>query len=438
MAKDYLSDNGVIFISIDDNEQSNLSKICDEIFGEHNKIGVIIWERAFAPKNDAKFISSSHDYILIYAKNINEFKIGKLPRTEEANLRYKNPDNDPRGPWASDNLTVKTYSKDYDYEIKTPGGKIIKPTDGRCWFTNKTRMNELIADNRVWFGDDGNNTPRFKRFLSEVQSGMVPTSIWKYTDVGHNQEGRQELKKIFSGKGYFDSPKPTRLILKLLEIANLDSDSIVLDFFSGSGTTADALMKYNLDKGKFCNYILVQLPEACDPNSQAYSDGYKTICDLGKKRIKIVGNEIKSKINGDSVDTGFRVFKLDSSNMTDVFYNPDSVKQISIADYGNNVKSDRSPDDLLIQVMLELGIELSSKIETVSIEGNSVFIVDNGYLVAFLSESYSEDNIITFAKRDCKPVYAVIRNGSGMTDEMLSNIEQIFKTYSPGTTVRWL
>ena len=202
LAKDLLSDDGVIFISIDDNEVENLRKICDEIFGESNFIAQVIWERAFAPKNDAKFFSVSHDYVLIYARSIDVFSIGLLPRSAESDARYKNPDNDPHGPWTSDNMTVKSYSANYDYPIRTPNGTIYYPPAGRCWFTSKERMQKLIEKGVVWFGNNGGNMPRIKRYLSDVQQGMTPITIWKYLDVGHNQEARQELKKIFDEKAY--------------------------------------------------------------------------------------------------------------------------------------------------------------------------------------------------------------------------------------------
>ena len=277
LARNLLQNNGVMFISIDDNEYDNLKKICDEIFGEKNFVGTIIWERAFAPKNDAKYLSSSHDYILSYAKRIENYDIGLLPRTAEANSRYKNPDNDPRGPWSADNMTVKTYSKAYDYPITTPSGRIVHPTNGRCWFTNKEKMEELIKNGRIWFGENGDNTPRIKRYLADVQQGMTATTIWKYNEVGHNQEGRQELKKLFDDKGIFDSPKPLRLLERILTIANLDNNDIVLDFFSGSATTAHAVMQYNATNNKAVKYVMVQLPEKCDESSEAYKNGLKTI-----------------------------------------------------------------------------------------------------------------------------------------------------------------
>lgn len=248
VARDLLSDDGVIFISIDENEIENLKKVGNEIFGEQNFVGVVIWERAFAPKNDAKYFSDSHDYIAVYARNLIKFEIGKLPRTEEANARYKNPDNDPRGLWTPDNLTVKTYSANNDYPITTPGGRVVNPAHGSCWRVSKERFDELVADNRVYFGDKGNNVPRLKRFLREIQAGMTPTTIWKFQDVGHNQEGRQELKKLFDDKGYFDGPKPVRLLNRVLQIANTQKDSIILDFFSGSATTAHAVMQLNMEE----------------------------------------------------------------------------------------------------------------------------------------------------------------------------------------------
>lgn len=395
LAKDLLSEDGVIFISLDDGEIDNLKKISDEVLGSQNYVGTVIWERAFAPKNDAKYFSTSHDFVLVYAKNIEDFEIGKLPRTQEANARYKNPDNDPRGPWAADNMTVKTYSAAYDYPITTPNGTVVNPTNGRCWFTSKERMQKLIEDGRVYFGADGGNTPRLKRYLADVQQGMTPTTIWKCDDVGHNQEGRQELKKLFDDKGYFDSPKPQRLMHRILKVANLLDNSIVLDFFSGSASTAHAVMQLNAEDGGHRKFIMVQLPEKCDEKSEAYKAGYKNICEIGKERIRRAGAKIKEEagLAAQNLDTGFRVLKCDTSNMKDVYYNPAEYEVNMFSRLEDNIKEDRTPEDLLFQVMLDLGVLLSSKIEETTIAGKKVFNVEDNYLIACFDSDVSEETI---------------------------------------------
>ncbi|HOO43084.1 MAG TPA: site-specific DNA-methyltransferase, partial [Bacteroidales bacterium] len=247
LARNLLTDDGVIFISIDDNEVHNLRKICDEVFGEENFVAQLIWQRAFSPKNDARFISNSHDYILVYTKLINNFKIGRLDRTDEANARYSNPDNDPRGVWMSSDISVKTYNAENDYPISAPSGRIIEPPAGRCWRLSKKAFFERLNDNRIWFGPDGNGTPRIKRFLSDLRKeGMTPTSILLFKEVGHSQEGAQEVTKLIEA-GAFDGPKPVRLLRRLLTLANTERDSIILDFFSGSATTAHAVMQLNAE-----------------------------------------------------------------------------------------------------------------------------------------------------------------------------------------------
>ena len=431
VAKDLLTDDGAIFVSIDDYEESNLKKVLDEIFGGSNCVGTVIWERAFSPKNDAKYFSASHDFILVYAKNIGSFDIGLLPRTEEANARYKNPDNDPKGPWAADNMTVKTYSAAYDYPITTPSGKVIRPTNGRCWFTSKERMQKLIDDGRVYFGEDGGNMPRIKRYLADVQQGMTPTTIWKYDEVGHNQEGRQELKKLFNGQGLFDGPKPEKLIARILQVANLSADSIVMDFFAGSATTASAIMNLNAsEENSQRKFIMVQLPEKTDSKSEAYNAGYKTICDIGEERIRCAGKKIKEETGAD-IDYGFRCFKVDSTNMKDVFYRPYELEQTNLVRYTDNIKEDRTPEDLLIQVMLDLGVLLSSKIEQTEIAGKKVFSVADGYLIACFDKNVTEEVVTEIAKRH--PFYFVSRDSSMADDNVAANFEEIFKTYSPET-----
>lgn len=438
LAKDLLSEDGVIFISIDDNEVENLRKIGDEIFGESNFIAQVIWERAFAPKNDAKFFSVSHDYVLIYARSIDVFSIGLLPRSAESDARYKNPDNDPHGPWTSDNMTVKSYSANYDYPIRTPNGTIYYPPAGRCWFTSKERMQKLIEKGVVWFGNNGGNMPRIKRYLSDVQQGMTPITIWKYLDVGHNQEARQELKKIFDEKAYFDGPKPIRLLNRILTIANVKKDSLILDFFSGSATTAHAVMQLNAEDGGKRKFIMVQLQEECAEDSEAYKAGYKNICEIGKERIRRAGQKIKEEnpLTTQDLDIGFRVLKCDSSNMEDVYYTPKEHMDKQQSLFVDNIKEDRDDEDLLFQVMLELDTPLSSKIIKTEIAGKVVYNVAQGHLMACFDKDVTDEVITAIAKE--MPSYFVMRDNSLANDSVAINFEQIFNTYSPQTVRRVL
>lgn len=437
VARDLLTDDGVIFISIDDNEQENLKRVCDEIFGESNFVAQLIWERAFAPKNDARFVSNSHDYVLMFAKDINQYVIGRLPRTIEADARYSNPDNDPRGVWQSDNLTVKTYSASCDYPITTPSGRVVEPPAGRCWRLSKNAFFERLRDNRIWFGSDGNGVPRIKRFLSELKfDGMAPTSILFYKDVGHSQEGAQEVIRLFGDKGVFDGPKPVRLLQRLITLANLKDDSIVLDFFSGSATTAHALLKTNAEKEKHCKFILVQLPE--EVSEKKKDQGYKNICEIGKERIRRAGKKIKedSPLTMQDLDTGFRVLKLDSSNMEDIYYTPKDISQANLFSLVDNVKSDRTAEDLLFQVMLELGATLDSKIATEVVAGKTIYNVADDYLVACFDKNVTDEVVTTIAKMH--PLYAVLRDTSMANDSTATNFEQLFKTYSPDTVTKIL
>lgn len=427
VARSLLSEDGVIFICIDEHEEENLKKISNEIFGCSNFVGTIIWERAFAPKNDAKYLSDSHDYVLVFAKTIDKFQIGLLPRSEEANARYKNPDNDPRGPWTADNMTVKTYSANYDYEIVTPNGSVMSPPNGRCWFTSKERMDKLIQENRVWFGETGGNMPRLKRFLCDVQQGMTATTIWKYTEVGHNQEGRQELKKLFDNKGYFDGPKPLRLISRILTIANLSANSIILDFFSGSGTTAHAVMQLNAEDGGNRQYIMVQLPEETPEDSEARKAGYNTIPDIAKERIRRAGKKIKeeSPLTTADLDTGFRVFRLDEGNYEDVNRSPKEFKQDQLDLFLNNIKTDRNDLDLLFGCMLDWGVQLSLPMTQEVVDGKTIYTVNDGDLVACFAENVSED--VVKAMADKMPLRVIFRDSCFAQDADKINIYETFK-----------
>ncbi|WP_278747785.1 site-specific DNA-methyltransferase [Acidaminococcus intestini] len=381
IAKDLLSDDGVIFISIDDYEQENLKKICSEIFGAENFIAQLVWERAFAPKNDAKYVSNSHDYVLMFAKKIDNFKIGRLPSRS----------------------------------------------------LSKNAFLERLRDNRIWFGADGNGVPRLKRFLSELKfDGMAPTSIMFFKDVGHNQEGAKEVAELLEG-GYFSGPKPVRLLRRLLTLANLGENDIVLDFFSGSATTAHAVMQMNSEDGSNRKFILVQLPEVCDEKSEVYKAGYRTICEIGEERIRRAGKKIKeeSPLTTTKLDIGFRVFKVDSSNMEDVYYRPADVKQAQLDLFADNIKPDRTPEDLLFQVMLDLGITLSSSVDEEMLDGRKVFSVADGYLIACFDKDVTDETVKAIAKRH--PFYAVFRDSGMANDSVMANFEQIFETYSPQT-----
>lgn len=427
VARTLLAEDGVIFISIDEHEEENLKKISNEIFGCSNFVGTIIWERAFAPKNDAKYLSDSHDYVLVFAKTIDKFQIGLLPRSEEANARYKNPDNDPRGPWTADNMTVKTYSANYDYEIVTPNGSVMSPPNGRCWFTSKERMDKLIQENRVWFGETGGNMPRLKRFLCDVQQGMTATTIWKYTEVGHNQEGRQELKKLFDNKGYFDGPKPLRLISRILTIANLSANSIILDFFSGSATTAHAVMQLNAEDGGNRKFIMVQLPEETPEDSEARKAGYNTIPEIAKERIRRAGKKIKeeSPLTTADLDTGFRVFRLDEGNYEDVKRTPNEFKQDQLDLFLNNIKADRNDLDLLFGCMLDWGVQLSLPMTQEVVDGKTIYTVNDGDLVACFAENVSEDVVKAMAEK--MPLRVIFRDSCFAQDADKINIYETFK-----------
>ena len=438
LVKNLLSEDGVIFISIDDNEQENLKKICDEVFGASNFIAQLIWERAYSPKNDARFISNSHDYVLMYAKSIENFVIGRLPRSAQANARYKNPDNDPRGVWKPSDMSVKTYNAACDYPITCPSGRIVEPPAGRCWRLSANAFAERLHDNRIWFGPDGNSVPCIKRFLSELKfNGMAPASILFYKEVGHSQEGAQEVAKLMGG-AYFDGPKPLRLLRRLLTLANLNKESLVLDFFSGSATTAHAVMQMNAEDGGHRRFIMVQLPEKTDEKSEAKKAGFDTICDIGEERIRRAGEKIKeeSPLTTKELDTGFRVFRVDDSNMKDVYYSADEVSQDALDGMISNIKEDRSALDLLFGCLVDWSIPLSKKCTSETVDGHMIYDYGEGDLLACFDIDISESVIEAMARK--KPLRVVFRDGcfSGSQDKI--NVFEIFKMLSPDTTIRVL
>ena len=437
LAKDLLSDDGVIFISIDDSEVGNLRKICDEIFGGRNFLAQIIWERAFAPVNLKKHFSPSHDYIICYANNIDNCVCNGLKRDDSSNSRYANPDNDPRGVWTSGDLSVGPAVTEKIYEIITPSGRSVYPPSGYCWRLDKNTFFEYVKDKRIWFGEHGDNVPRIKRFLSEVKQGITPMTIWKFKEVGSSQDASRNLKKLFDDKAFFEYPKSVPLIERCIQLYS-NKKSLILDFFSGSATTAHAVMQLNAEDGGKRKFIMVQLQEECAENSEAYKAGYKNICEIGKERIRRAGQKIKEEnpLTTQDLDIGFRVLKCDSSNMEDVYFTPKEYMDKQQSLFIDNIKEDRGDEDLLFDAMLKLDTPLSSKIEKINIAGKTVYNVAQGHLMACFDKNVTDEVITAIAKE--MPSYFVMRDSSQADDSVAINFEQIFNTYSPQTVRRVL
>lgn len=440
LAANLLHDDGVIFISIDDNEVDNLKKLCNEVFGEENFVAQLIWERAYSPKNDAKYVSNSHDYVLMYAKYIETFKIGRLPRTEEANARYNNPDNDPRGVWKPGDLSVKTYNAECDYPITLPSGRVVEPPTGRCWRQSKEAFQRNVEDNRIWFGADGNSVPQVKRFLNELKyDGMAPTSIMFYKNVGHSQEGAKEVTALLEA-GAFDGPKPVRLLNRLLTLANTDKDSIILDFFSGSATTAHAVMQLNAEDGGNRKFIMVQLPELCDEKSEAYKAGYKNICEIGKERIRRAGKKILEE-KGDQIaigeeekkplDIGFKVFKLDTSNLklwdNTIITGENQIELFTerMNSMIDSIKDDRTDMDVVYEVMLKMGVPLDVPVQYIEVNGKIVYIVGEFLLMIALFDNITAEDIESIAAY--APAKIICAESSFKDDSALSNAHYILR-----------
>lgn len=407
LAKNLLTEDGVIFISIDDNEVENLKKNCMEIFGDGNFIAQIVWERAFAPVNLKKHFSENHDFILCFAKMKENLVCNGLVRTSESNDRYSNPDDDPRGIWQSDNLSVGPAVQDKIYEITTPNGRKIMPPKGRCWLYTKDRLTEMIEDNRIWFGESGMNVPRVKRFLSEVKTGLTPMTIWKYSDVGHSQEAAQSLKKLFDGNSYFDYPKPVSLITRVVQLYS-EENCYILDFFSGSSTTAHAVMQLNAEDGGNRKFIMVQLPEKTDEKSEAFKAGYENICEIGKERIRRAGDKIKNEliekrnkqgmledtIDPEKLDIGFKVFKLDTSNLKTFDSTSKDLENIFSEDV---FLPERSSLDILYEILLKYGV-FDKPVDVIQINGKEAFSIAMNQTIVYINQTITESDVLAIAK----------------------------------------
>lgn len=432
IARTLLKEDGVIFISIDDNEVSNLRKLCDYIFGERNFVSNLIWQKKFSRSNDATYFSSMHDHILCYCKNnilVDDkgWEIGLLPRGEEIPDGYSNPDNDPRGPWTSTIMSAKSGGQSLLYEITIPSGRVVTPPSGRFWSCSKETFNKWNEDNRIWFGVNGDSAPRKKTFLSEVQAGLRPNSILFQDEVGNNQEAKQEVKSLFGGLGVFDGPKPVRLLKTLLTIGNVSSEDIVLDFFSGSATTAHATMQLNEEDGGNRKYILVQLPEETPEDSEARRSGYNTITEIAKERIRCAAKSIveHSPLSTQNLDTGFRVFKLSDSNFNEVYFSPKEFTQDLLSGFESNIKEDRTDLDLLFGAMLDWGVQLSLPMSKETVDGCDIYTVNEGDLVACFSENITENVVSAMAAK--MPLRVLFRDSCFSEDKAKINVFELFK-----------
>lgn len=453
VARDLLTDDGVIFISIDDNEIENLRKVCDEVFGERNFVGNIIWQSRTSISNDDE-ISTNHNHTIIYSKKREELTFGGEDIDESD---YINPDNDPRGPWKLVPIDANHVGGDTNYPIRNPKtGVDYYPPNGRIWCYNKATLENLMKDNRIKFGITDESSPKRKLFLYERKAkgdSKTPSSL--LLDAGTTKSGTTEIMSLFDNKKVFDYPKPTTLIMRLMQYGYLRDNDIIIDFFSGSGTTAHATWMYEINRKIKAKFILVQLPEDLDKALlSASTDAKKTIrcaislldelkkphllTEVAKERIRRAGKKIKeeSPLTTQDLDTGFRVLKLDSTNMQDIYYSPKDISQADLFSQVDNVKPDRTGEDLLFQVMLELGATLDSKIETTTVAGKTIYNVAEGYLVACFDPDVTDEVVKSIAQM--QPAYAVLRDTSMKDDSTATNFEQIFKTYSPDTVTRIL
>ena len=455
LARNLLTDDGVIFISIDDNEVDNLKNICNEVFGECNLVAEIPWQSRASIQNDTDF-SVNHEYICVYAKrrrqenrrlkdsNYKEwhrrdsFVCKPLPLDKS---KFENPDNDPRGPWKADPFDAPNIRPNLTYAVTNPvTGEQHLPPRGRCWRISPDKFSSALADGRIIFGKDGKGRPQMKSFYEEKKEfGSVDNSWFTSERIGTTTNGTKEVMELFGGQPYFDKPKPTSLLRKIVDLANVQEDDIILDFFSGSATTAHAVMQLNAEDGGHRKFIMVQLPEPCDEKSEAYKAGYKNICEIGKERIRRAGEKIlkeqlannNSTLNSPNskLDIGFRVLKLDSTNMKDVYYAPGDYDQDFLHQLESNIKDDRTDLDLLFGCLIEWGLPLSLPYKSEQIDGCTVHTYNDGDLIACFDANVPESVVKEIAQR--KPLRAVFRDSGFASSPEKINMFEIFKLYMP-------
>ena len=424
IAKDFLSDDGAIFVSIDENELSNLINMMNEVFGRENFIDAIVWDKKASAKGvpPRNMMVNVHEYIVAYQRNGN-FKFMGEKRSAEAD-GFKNPDNDPRGPWRESNIKSTTKAPEEAFTIVDPNtGKAYTNT----WAFSKESLERMIREGRILWKD---SLPKQKEYMLEMSNeNKAIKSDWGVFDA---QSTTVFLKNLIP-EVHFDNPKPINLMKYLISVTS-SQDCIILDFFSGSATTAHAVMQLNAEDGGNRKFILVQLPESCDEKSDAYKAGFKTICEIGKERIRRVGNKIKEDFSGTRLDVGFRVFRIDESNMKDVYYHPTELEQQSLLDMVSNIKDDRTDMDLLYACLLDWGVEIHLPHTSTDLDGCTVHNVDNGALMACFSPNVPRSVVEYMAEQ--QPLRAVFRDNAFASDDAKINVTEIFKNLSPDTKVK--
>ena len=432
MARNLLSDDGAIFINIDDSELSNLKSICEEIFGEGNFIANVAWKHTQQSKNDEKYFARVYNSLLIYRKSDSLPKF-RFPRTDADNKNYSNPDNDPRGQWRAGDVRSPNFRKTLCYEIVTPSGKKISPPENG-WRWSEETVKEKIRTGEISFSRD--ETRIIRKIYLDDQEGRTPENLWDGEIAGTSRQANTEIKELFDGLAIFDTPKPTALIKRIASLFYEEKDYIALDFFAGSGTTAAALMQLNAEDAGCRKVIVVQIPEPCAEGSEPFKAGYGNIAEVSKERIRRAGKKIlEGEWHPDwNRDVGFRVLKIDTSNMQDVYYRPDQIDQKDLLTAVDNIKPDRTPEDLLFQVLVDWGVDLTLPIRREAVQGKNVFFVDENALVACFDTGVTEELVKELAGRE--PLRVVFRDNGFVSDAVKINVEQVFRQLSPGTDVR--
>ena len=436
LARNLLMDDGFIFISIDDHEVANLMRLCEEVFGAENAIATFAWQKTLTRRNDATFVSNAHEYVVCFARNANAAYFNKVETDDKQRATYTNRDNDPRGDWLAVPFHAPNIRPNLTYPITTPSGRVLMPPSGRCWSTTQDQFEELRRDDRIYFGKNGDGMAQRKKFWSERELGMVPWTWWPHDEAGENRGATKEIKDLFDGEVVFSAPKPTRLIQKIIELVPNEPGDVVLDFFAGSGTTADAVLRWNATGKSPWSFVLVQADERSDPKSVAAGLGYADLASISRERVRRAARAVKQAegLIDTPSDLGFRAFRVDGSSLLDVLRTPDETDQLGLSALELSIDSDRSEEDLLFQVLLDWGLELSLSLVREAIDDREVSSVDEGALIACFADSVTPEVVRVIAQR--VPLRAVFRDDAFESDAARINAEQVFREVSPATEVR--